>query len=99
GGFEFPEPDRDELGIHVAERALDLGEPPLAAEQAVNDVKRPLIADELQRACYFAHVSYSLCSYLLLASEGRTVEKGRVRKSRKVARLSRWVCPKGQGVS
>src|SRR5205823_11425674 len=47
GGLEFPEPDCDELRIHVAERALDLGKSSRPAEQALNDVKRPLIPDEL----------------------------------------------------
>src|SRR5438105_10501745 len=36
-------------------------------------------------------------SYLLLASDARTVEKRRGRNSRKVVRPSRWGCPVGQG--
>src|SRR5213594_3345206 len=36
-------------------------------------------------------------SYLLLASDARTVEKRRGRNSRKVVRPSRWGCPEGQG--
>src|SRR5438105_10878290 len=36
-------------------------------------------------------------SYLLLASDARTVEKRRGRNSRKVVRPSRWGCPQGQG--
>src|SRR5438132_9576070 len=35
-------------------------------------------------------------SYLLLASDARTVEKRRGRNSRKVVRPSRWGCPEGQ---
>src|SRR5438034_4326066 len=36
-------------------------------------------------------------SYLLLASDARTVEKRRGRNSRKIVRPSRWGCPQGQG--